>query len=104
MGKTQKPEIQLAQFFHRNGCMRLPNETRRQEEGPRKYKKGYEIRLVARNEAELEELGRLLQEAGFKLGRPYQKGKQTVQPIYGRQAIERFRQMMSQVEAAQQAG
>jgi hypothetical protein len=101
-GKTslkEKPESQLAHFFHRNGCMRVPNETRYLKEGSQKYKKGYEIRLVAQTETELKQIGRLLKQAGFRAGKPYQKGNQMVLPIYGKQEVEKFQQLLSSTES-----
>ncbi len=94
---NQEPEAQLAYFFYRNGCLRLPNATRRKE-GSQKYKKGYELRLVAQTKNELKQIRRLLQQMGFKLGKPYQKGRQTVQPVYGKQAVEQFCNLLAQLE------
>jgi hypothetical protein len=102
VGEKQKPEARLAYFFHRNGYLRLPDQARRRQEGSRKYKKGYEVRLVARSEVELKQMTSLLRQVGLKAGRPYQKGKQKVQPIYGKQAVERFGQLLSQAGAPKQ--
>jgi hypothetical protein len=87
--KQPRAEAMLAQFFQRNGYVRRKDPLRAAEDGQR-YKKGYEIRLVARTKGELGEIRALLIEMGFEPGRPFAKAKQWVQPIYGKSAVERF--------------
>ena len=77
-------------FFERNGYLRAPNAVRKQNEGHDKYKKGYEVRLVARDADELEEIRNLLEAAGFSLAKSHVKARQFIQPIYGKGAVERF--------------
>ncbi|HMO82042.1 MAG TPA: hypothetical protein PKD24_14725 [Pyrinomonadaceae bacterium] len=79
----------LASFFKRNGYFRLPDSERRKRDGS-DYKKGYEIRLVAKDASELEQIRELLVAAGFKTAKAFPKGNQWIQPIYGREAVERF--------------
>lgn len=80
---------ELARYFHRNGYVRLlDSERRRTENG--KYKKGDEVRLVADSPAELSTIRQLLHRAGFKVARPFAKGRQFRQPLYGRQEVARF--------------
>jgi hypothetical protein len=79
----------LAQLFQRNGYIRVPQEARRRELGPR-YKKGFEVRLVLKSEEELEEARHLLEQAGLKAGRPFKKFKEFAQPIYGKRAVDLF--------------
>jgi hypothetical protein len=79
----------LTTFFERNGCVRLVNEKRREQEG-QKYKKGYEVRLVAYSEEELKNIRQLLLRVGFKVGKSYKKHRQIIQPIYGKTAVEWF--------------
>ncbi|MFQ6114631.1 MAG: hypothetical protein ACE5NG_11210 [bacterium] len=69
--------------------MRVPNDARREEE-PHDYKKGYEIRLLANTRREIMAIRRLLRQVGLKGGRPFKKHNQWVQPIYGKQAMDRF--------------
>jgi len=45
---------------------------------------------VANSLDELEELRRLLDAAGFKIGRPFRQGNQYRQPLYGRPQVARF--------------
>jgi len=84
----------LATYFWRNGYVRRQNLVRVSQEGPAKYKKGDEVRLVAQSEAELEEIRRLLWEAGLEPGRPFAKGRQIRQPIYGREQVSRFLELI----------
>lgn len=90
MNSPNPTKTRLQYFFERNGYLRSPNPTRQGLEGHAKYKKGYEVRLVARDEGELQEIRRLLQEADFQLAKAHGKAKRWIQPIYGKQAVERF--------------
>jgi hypothetical protein len=80
---------QLAAFFHRNGYIRRLDPVRRLVEG-HLYTKGAEVRLVAESTAELRCIRRLLRQAGFKPRRPFRKGRQWRQPLYGRKAVAHF--------------
>lgn len=88
----------LAVCFRRNGYVRRQDPDRIADEGWERYKKGDEVRLVARSAQELRLIRRLLREAGFKPGCPFVKGQQYRQPIYGRQAVVRFLEMVDAVE------
>ncbi len=79
----------LAELFHRNGYIRARDPERRLKEG-QLYKKGAEVRLVAESKAELAEIRRLLRQAGFKRARPFAKGRQWRQPLYGVAEVARF--------------
>jgi hypothetical protein len=70
--------------------VRQQNAKRLAREGPQSYKKGDEVRLVAHSAAELREIRRLLRAAGFTVGRSFVKGRQFRQPIYGRDDVARF--------------
>lgn len=83
------PNAVLVWYFQRNGCVRVVDEERRQKLG-QKYKKGYEVRLVANSEDELQEIQRLISKAGFWLAKPYRKRSQIVQPIYGKATVDWF--------------
>jgi uncharacterized membrane protein affecting hemolysin expression len=87
---NKQPAVQLKQFFQRNGYVRMADKKRINELGRQRYKKGYEVRLVATNEDELVEIRRLLEQLGFKPGKPFQKKRQIIQPIYGKEAVEWF--------------
>jgi len=79
----------LVARFTRNGYVRVPQEARKGE-GHKKYKKGWEVRLVFASEAELEEAQRSLRATGMRYGQSFLKGKQWIQPIYGKKAVEAF--------------
>lgn len=79
----------LAAHFAARGYIRRPNPDRLSE-GHYVYKKGTEVRLVVDTRAELAEVRAALREVGFKPGRPFDKGGQIVQPIYGAAAADWF--------------
>ena len=85
-----RPEFELVEFYRRNGYMRVPNQALR-EDAPRAYKKGYEIRLVARSQRELSTMRRLLRQVDLRPGKPFPKHNQWVQPVYGRDSMDRFK-------------
>lgn len=87
---------ELAFLFKRNGYVRRLNPKRRSAEG-QGYKKGDEVRLVADTKAELAHLRRLLRRCGFPRGRAFVKGLQYRQPIYGRQTVARFLDLVGAV-------
>lgn len=78
-----------------NGYVRVPNPNRlangRSGLTGRKgsYKKGWELRLVVPAE-ELEQARDLIIRAGLNPARPFVKGKQIIQPIYGYQPVTEF--------------
>lgn len=84
-----KAEKQLRQHFLERGYVRIADDSRRQKEGA-KYKKGYEVRLVVNTQTELDQLRLWLEQTGFKPAKPFAKGHQIVQPVYGRTAVEWF--------------
>ena len=79
----------------RNGYFRFPDEKLRGIKGE-DYKKGYEVRLVANDEKELLEINFLLKKAGFKAGKAFHKNNKYVQPVYGKDAVERFQNILSE--------
>jgi hypothetical protein len=85
----------LAGYFRRNGYVRWQNEERVSREGWNAYKKGDEVRFAANSRQELAIIRRLLVQAGFKPGRPFAKGRQFRQPVYGRDDVARFWNLIS---------
>ena len=77
----------LAEFIQRNSYVRVPNTKRRRKEKTR-YKKGWELRIVLKDEAEVKEARRLLKTAGIRPAKPFAKARQWVQPVYGKAAME----------------
>lgn len=90
MEGAERPEILLVQLFRRNGYVRLPDLYKRKQMTSQRYKKGYEVRLMVKDQNELKQIRQWLIAAGFKPGKPFEKGKQLIQPIYGKLALERF--------------
>ncbi len=92
MSKTKTAGSQLktlSDFYHRNGYVLVQNASRQKKEG-RKYKKGDEVRLVALSMTELRQIRKLLADAGFKGGRPFKTVNRYRQPVYGREQVQRF--------------
>ncbi|MDZ4771651.1 MAG: hypothetical protein SGI72_00815 [Planctomycetota bacterium] len=89
MTKSDLPE-RLAFYFGRNGYLRAPRDDRR-EDGHQVYKKGWEVRLVLHDVVELVEAQRLIERAGMRPGKPFHKRLCWIQPIYGREAVMRFK-------------
>jgi len=79
----------LVEYFELGGYMRVPNDERRKEE-PNTYKKGYEVRLVTDTRREIREIRQALRKTGIKGGRVFRKHSQWVQPIYGKESVQAF--------------
>jgi hypothetical protein len=92
-------QSELAAAYRRNGVLRLPDQERRARKGP-SYHKGYEIRLVAFSRKELQRVRRLLREEGYPVSRAFAKVHRLVQPLYGKEVVERFLGMVEAAEAA----
>ena len=86
---TEAFKAQLAALFDRHGYVRRLNPKRRAKDGPT-YKKGDEIRLVARTLDDVVRIARWVRRAGFEPGRPFAKAQQFVLPIYGLEEVARF--------------
>ncbi len=85
---------QLARIYAQNGYVRRQDPERFAKEGSTQYKKGEEIRLIADSRQELRQIRQLLEQAGFKPGRPFEKGNKYCQPVYGKQAVARFLELV----------
>jgi len=101
LGQVDTPSLavtELATYFRRNGCIRRQNSDRVATDGWATYKKGDEIRLTANSKAELARIRMMLVIAGFKPGAPYIHGAtQHRQPVYGREQVRRFLEMVKAV-------
>jgi hypothetical protein len=84
----------LRESYRKNGYVRRQNMARVKKVGWRRYHKGEEVRLVASSRTELQLLRRLLRTAGFEPAKPFAKGRQFRQPIYGRDEVARFLKLM----------
>ncbi|MEV0531367.1 hypothetical protein [Kitasatospora sp. NPDC050463] len=72
------------------GYVRRPDPARRSGEQGHTYKKGWEVRFTARSEAEIAEIRDLVVAAGFAPARPFFKGHQLIQPVYGMAAVQAY--------------
>ncbi|MGW6919020.1 hypothetical protein ACWGB8_35170, partial [Kitasatospora sp. NPDC054939] len=72
------------------GYVRRPDPARRTGEQGHTYKKGWEVRFTARSEAEITEIRELVVAAGFAPARPFFKGHQLIQPVYGMAAVQAY--------------
>jgi hypothetical protein len=99
---TTPPDVteKLSELFHRQGYIRRIDALRKKVKG-HLYKKGAEVRLRAANRIELAEIRRLLRQAGFKRARPFAKGRQWRQPIYGVAEVARFLSLVGYVACAE---
>lgn len=96
MKKNDKIASELVALYQRNGYVRQPNSARFDE--GQGYKKGWEIRWVAKDETEAAHISKLLSVAGFKHGKTYLKNKLIVLPVYGYEAMEKFISFLSKFE------
>ncbi|MFF0297580.1 hypothetical protein ACFYS8_31350 [Kitasatospora sp. NPDC004615] len=83
------------------GYVRQPDPARRGGEDGRAYKKGWEVRFTARSEEEITEIRELVTAAGFAPARPFFKGHQLIQPVYGIAAVQAY---LAAREAAEETG
>jgi hypothetical protein len=90
--RARSPKRELTALFWRNGYVRWQDPARAVDSNV--YKKGDEVRLVADTKQELAHIRKLLKDAGFEPGRPFAKGNQYRQPIYKKDAVARFLDMV----------
>jgi len=81
----------LGRFFNRNAYCRVPNPSRQKKEGYTNYKKGWEVRLILRDEDEVSIVCGLLWRVGLAPGKPFRKSKRWAVPIYGEEAVTSLR-------------
>ncbi|WP_329495169.1 hypothetical protein [Kitasatospora herbaricolor] len=72
------------------GYVRQPDLARRSGEQGHTYKKGWEVRFTARTEDEIAEIRGLVVAAGFTPARPFFKGHQLIQPVYGMAVVQAY--------------
>jgi hypothetical protein len=86
----QRIADELRDRFERNGYIRPPFEKLRKGDPTGRFRRGFEFRLTADTRSELMHIRSLLRRAGFKPSRPFVKGYQYRQPVYGRAQLQRF--------------
>lgn len=82
------------------GYVRQPDLSRRNSDRDRSYKKGWEVRFTARTEEEIALIRELVVAAGFVPARPFLKGHQLIQPVYGIAAVQAYLAARATVEEA----
>jgi|FLOH01.1.fsa_nt_gi hypothetical protein len=80
----------LGRFFNRNSYCREPDAARLTE-GYSKYKKGWEVRLILKDEDEVALVCRLLWKVGLIPGKAFSKSKRWAVPVYGEEAVRQLR-------------
>ena len=81
----------LGRFFNRNAYFRRPDRAR-QQGGHRAYRKGWEVRLVLKDEDEVGLVSSLIRQVGLNPGRAFRKGRKWIVPIYGKEAVVSFQE------------
>ncbi len=89
-------QIELVRYFLRDGYVRSP-VIARLSEGPRQYKKGHEVRIVADSNLELAQIGELIESVGLPKGKPFMKHSKLIQPMYGKEAAKSILTWLSHV-------
>ncbi|WP_371481312.1 hypothetical protein [Kitasatospora sp. NBC_00315] len=85
------------------GYVRQPDLARRTGEQGHTYKKGWEVRFTARTEEEITEIRDLVTAAGFAPARPFFKGHQLIQPVYGMAVVQAYLAARQSVEESARA-
>jgi hypothetical protein len=83
----------LALFYRDHGYIRRPIPGR--ESGTPDTAEDWEVRFLFKSKRDLEALRHVLRQAGFKPGEPFRKYRLHMQPVYGREAVERLRALVS---------
>lgn len=84
----------IVDAFQQGGCARIRDLAKRELHTSLKYKKGYEIRLPVSTTEEKLTLLEALELLGFRAGKPYPKHRQFIIPIYGKQQVEKFADLL----------
>lgn len=92
--RSQVARRLLRKHIRENSYVRTPDLDQRRELKA-KYKKGYELRIVVRSVDDVERVSAALIELGFKPGKPFEKARQFVVPVYGPEAVELWSRVMN---------
>ncbi|GAB6091083.1 hypothetical protein [Spirochaeta dissipatitropha] len=94
MNKEQAKK-EIAAIFLRNGYVRLQKPERQKQEGSQVYKKGSEVRLLAKNSDELDSILQMLEVLEISPGKPFKKARQTCIPLYSKKQVARFMELIA---------
>jgi hypothetical protein len=87
---AEKAALRLQELFLQAGYIRRYRPAVREARGSDQYKKGFEVRLTLASPEQVPLVARWLRQVGLKPGRAYQKHSRTIQPVYGRTALDWF--------------
>ena len=93
----RKAQQILREFFLRSGYLRLRNGDKLAKHGSQEYKKGFEIRFVARDEKELELIRASISALNFTLSESYISNRRFIQPLYGKTITLKFKKLRDTV-------
>lgn len=95
---TRRAATQLLnKWLPDRGYWRLPSEKRQKKESSQSYKKGYEVRFVASDKAEIKQIQEMLEALDMKGGKPFPKASQWVVPVYGRAQVEEILELIGEL-------
>lgn len=92
----------LKAHFNDRAYLRVPNPDR-MDEGHEAYKKGFELRFVMDKRKDLTSVRKALADAGFRVAKAFEKNSKFVQPLYGREQVERCLKLMGESKRLKQA-
>jgi hypothetical protein len=84
----------LREFYKRSGWVQARPDPKLRAKRKANYKRGYEVRVAVASKQELAEVQRLLNQSGLKPGKPFKKVNRIVLPIYGKESVERFLELV----------
>lgn len=95
---SQQASKILTGFFLRNGILRSKNELRHRIFGSKKYKKGYEVRFVLKNQEEVDQVRAALIALEINVVKTFTKANQIVQPVYGEPLFKKMEKVKKKAE------
>lgn len=85
MSDTRSARLLLRETYEANGYVRVKMDKRRAG-----LRSGWEVRLIAANDAEAAQLTAALQTLGLRAGKHFEKRGSVVVPLYGHDAVTDF--------------
>ncbi len=81
----------LKEKFKAVGYMRRQNPSKFRAKGPDVYKKGWEVRFVARSDEELQAIRHAIYILGYTVSKTFKRQGRDVQPLYGKEIVGEFK-------------
>lgn len=85
-------------IFLRNGYVRIKDESKLKAKGAKNYKKGYEIRFLPKDEAELQLLQNAISTLDYYVCKTFIKHGLVIQPLYGKDITLEFKELQTKAE------